>query len=51
MVFLSFINFYPACSLAAWILLILLFFVVFIMCLFLFSPSEHEQGDEEKRSK
>ncbi len=49
MVFLSLIN--SACSLAERILLILLFFVDFIMCLFLFSPSVHEQEDEEKHSK
>lgn len=51
MVFLSLTNFYSACIFAVRILLILLFFVVFIMCLFLFSPSVHEQEDEEKHSK
>lgn len=49
MVFLSLTNFYSAYIFAVKILLILLFFVVFIMCLFLFFPSVHEQDDEENK--
>lgn len=49
MVFLSLINFNPACSLAVRILLILIFFVGSFMCLLLYFTSVHEQDDEENK--
>ena len=51
MVFLSLINFYPACSLAVRILLILIFFAGSFLLLYLYFMFVHEQNDEEKRSK